>query len=243
MCTVIVYDRLFEQSKLLVAANRDEKKDRPAAGPRLRQGDGAHVLAPEDLKEGGTWIGINQFGLFAALTNRFGATAAPGGLSRGQLVLQALTHRTAEAAQAHIAALDLTTISGFHLLLWDPNDARLVINTVEASELRTLPPGIHVVTERSFGAADSLREAHLQRTLEKVPAAPLSTDSLAELLRHRADDGINGVTVDVPEWNYGTRSSTILTLGDAPRYLHAEGPPDQVPFADHSDDLRALLGS
>ena len=70
MCTLIVLHRCFADAELLVAANRDEYLDRPAELPALRVWNGRTVLAPRDARAGGTWLGMNDAGLFAALTNR-----------------------------------------------------------------------------------------------------------------------------------------------------------------------------
>ena len=87
MCTLIVLHRCFAEAPLVLAANRDEFLDRPAEKPTLRQSGSRTVLAPRDLRAGGTWLGLNDAGLFAALTNRpcgdprsVAPIAGPGGL-------------------------------------------------------------------------------------------------------------------------------------------------------------------
>ena len=55
---------------LVLAANRDEYLDRAAEKPTLRRSGNRTVLAPRDLQAGGTWLGLNDAKLFAALTNR-----------------------------------------------------------------------------------------------------------------------------------------------------------------------------
>ena len=90
MCTLIVLHRCFADAELLVAANRDEYLDRPAEPPALRRWNGRTVLAPRDVRAGGTWLGLNDAGVFAALTNRPNATPDPTRRSRGLLVVDAL---------------------------------------------------------------------------------------------------------------------------------------------------------
>ncbi len=70
MCTLIVLHRCIEATALVVAANRDEFFERPAEGPALRHTAHGKVLAPRDAQAGGTWLGLNEHGLFAAITNR-----------------------------------------------------------------------------------------------------------------------------------------------------------------------------
>ncbi len=81
MCTLIVLHRCVPGRPLVVAANRDEFLERPAEGPALRRiGDG-RIMAPLDLEAGGTWLGLNERGVFAGLTNlRSSEDFGPGGI-------------------------------------------------------------------------------------------------------------------------------------------------------------------
>ena len=69
MCTLIVLHRCVPGRPLVVAANRDEFLDRPAEGPALRSSRTGPIVAPRDLKAGGTWVGVSARGVFAGLTN------------------------------------------------------------------------------------------------------------------------------------------------------------------------------
>ena len=68
MCTLIAIHRRIPGAPLVVAANRDEFLDRPTEGPAVRDGDPAPVLAPRDVRAGGTWLGLGAHGVFAAVT-------------------------------------------------------------------------------------------------------------------------------------------------------------------------------
>ena len=70
MCTLIALFRCFDGAPLVVAANRDEFHDRPAEGPALRWTEAGAIVAPHDVRAGGTWLGLNAAGVFAAVTNR-----------------------------------------------------------------------------------------------------------------------------------------------------------------------------
>lgn len=69
MCTLIVLHRCVAGSPLVVAANRDEFLDRPAEGLAIRQRAAGSILSPLDLEAGGTWLGLNERGVFVGLTN------------------------------------------------------------------------------------------------------------------------------------------------------------------------------
>ena len=105
MCTLIVLHRCVPGSPLVIAANRDEYLDRPATPPALREDLGAgRVAAPVDERAGGTWLGLNAAGLFAAITNRPTRRPDPTRRSRGLLVLDALAEGDEAAAPAAEAA-------------------------------------------------------------------------------------------------------------------------------------------
>jgi uncharacterized protein with NRDE domain len=76
---------------LLLAANRDEKLDRPSRPPGCHWIDQPDVLGGLDVLAGGTWLAINRAGVVAAVLNRLGSLGpAPGKRSRGVLPLLAL---------------------------------------------------------------------------------------------------------------------------------------------------------
>lgn len=240
MCTLIVGFRLWPDLPLVVAANRDEDLDRPAAAPTARVIDDVRILAPTDLRAGGTWIGVNAFGVFVGLTNRFGLWPDASRASRGQLVISALTARSAAAAFAKLRALSPNAHNGFHLVLADRQDAFLITNDTTNLSAKSLPPGWHIVTERSFGAAATQREPLIRHAIAgQGPSIP-PDQRLQEMLSMTAPDGFEGVLVNVPAHNYGTRSSTIIRLpnNEPLVFLHADGPPDVTPFRDYSALLR-----
>jgi uncharacterized protein with NRDE domain len=236
MCTVLIAFQAFSDHPLHIAANRDEQLDRPAQTFTMRAGRPS-IFAPRDLEAGGTWIGVNEHGLVAAITNRFGANSGDSRRSRGELVMLALTHADVARASAAIGALDPREYNGFHLTVASVARAETVWSDGESISTAVRQPGLHVVTERSFGAADSPREHWLEDRL-KVVSSP---DEFDRLLLHEADDGFNGTLVAVPEMNYGTRSSTIVKLGDTPELLHAHGRPDEASYTDFSGQIRKLL--
>lgn len=103
---------------LLIAANRDEFFDRPTAAlHRWTLPEGTDVLAGRDLRDGGTWLGVNAGGRVAMLTNVRSAQPVPGTRSRGELVTRWLQgHLDWDALQAGI---DPHAYGGFNLVVGD----------------------------------------------------------------------------------------------------------------------------
>lgn len=219
MCTLIVAHRALADTPLLVGNNRDERYERPAAPARWWRPEpgGPRIWAPQDLEAGGTWIGLSERGVFASLTNRFGASVQGAHRSRGEVVLEALMHPDPAAAAEVLADWDPTSLNPFHLVVADRDQAHLVWHDGQRLHHEALAPGVHVVTERSLGAADSAREDYVREQVDALLAAgALGPSALRELLGTRRGLGLDDVKVDVPPWNYGTRASTIIELGAAP---------------------------
>ena len=237
VCTLIVATRAWTATPLVVAANRDELLARPSLGPALRDLGGQRLLAPADGQAGGTWIALNQHGVFGALTNRHVGAPDSGRRSRGEIVPVALGAQSAREAAVRVASLDHCAYNPFHVVVADRWSAWLVwSDDGHPAAPSALSPGVHVVTERSFGAAPTAREPLLRRALEAVPrGAPPPDGALASLLATHAPDG---VCVHRESLGYGTRSATIVRLGlgcDDVTWRHAEGPPCAAPFSDVSD--------
>src|SRR6185369_12562384 len=96
MCTVVILRRPGATWPTLIAANRDERQDRPWSPPGPHWPDRPEVVAGLDHLAGGSWLGINAHGLAAAILNRQGTLGpADGKRSRGELVLEALDHADA----------------------------------------------------------------------------------------------------------------------------------------------------
>src|SRR5436309_15463583 len=64
-----LYLRRLDKCPLIVAANRDEHYDRASAAPGL-YGSNPAIFAGKDLLAGGTWLGVNEYGLLVGILNR-----------------------------------------------------------------------------------------------------------------------------------------------------------------------------
>lgn len=245
MCTLIIAVSMWSSAPLVIAANRDEDLHRPTEDPSVRDNDGVLVLAPRDVRAGGTWLGVNAFGVFAGLTNRFTPSPNPDARSRGQLVLDALRSSSASDAADAVSLSPPTVHNPFHLVIADTTSAHLVWNDGRTLSRHRLQPGMHIVTERSLGAAPSKRLELLPKLIRPLATPALPTlDTWRRVLAHRDNPPLEGVNVLDAARNYGTRSSTVVQLSDDPQrlaFFHAPGPPDETPYAAFSTKLRELL--
>lgn len=117
MCTVTWF---YAQDEYHLMSNRDELHTRlPAYPPTIHKQGRVQFIAPIDADAGGTWIGVNQFGITLCLLNRYHDPVIQRQdpyTSRGLLVMEQLECSSLSSLREHIARLDLTQFKPFTLL-------------------------------------------------------------------------------------------------------------------------------
>jgi len=235
VCTVIVLLRPGHAWPVLIAANRDERLDRPWDAPGEYWPEQPGVVAGRDRLGGGTWMAMRG-GLIAAVLNRPGSLGpAPGKLSRGGLPLMAVEHGSAAAAASALLALDGTAYRSFNMVVADRYSTCFIRGLgYGRPEGWKLPPGLHVVTAHDPNDPDSPRaRAQLPRFTAAATPDPARGDWTAwqALLADRS--GVPEAALNVlPRDGFGTVCSSLVGLpaGGAPVWLFAAGPPDQAAF-------------
>jgi uncharacterized protein with NRDE domain len=251
VCTLIALNRCIPGASLVIAANRDEFLDRPSEGPALRPTPRGAIAAPLDVKAGGTWLGMNGAGVFAALTNRPCAEPDPQRRSRGLLVTDSLGWGTAAEAveQLAIPSWKPESYNPFNLFVADADDAFLISFDGEARCV-ALAPGAHVIGNSDPAAPRTAKLAALDREVGNAAREPADRvlDILAEICRsHRGNGDVLGDTC-VHAGAYGTRSSTLLRIGETSEddvLRYADGPPCCTGYEDFTPllcDLRRESG-
>ena len=219
MCTLIALYRNVPGRWLVVAANRDEYRDRPSEEPAVRTGRDIPWLAPMDIRAGGTWLGLSRKGVFAALTNLRDPNPDPARQSRGHVVADCLQmHSAAEAADG-LMAIKPGTHNPFNAFVADREGAYLVTYRGEP-RLQSLEAGVHVVgnieprkrpsPEVSLSKVDRVRD-HAER-IAGLPESEV-VDGLADLCRAHSPESspLDDVCVHAGD-SYGTRSSVLIEL-------------------------------
>ncbi len=159
MCTLALYFRVFPGCPLLVAANRDERYDRPSLPPYLWDSKPA-IVAGKDLSAGGTWLGVNERGLLVGILNRRPTTAAkPDHRSRGLLCLDLLRLQSARGACSFMQR-HRELYPPFTAVFADSKEAWVAFNLEERIERTLLNPGLHVFS--STGLHDEQSEKKLR---------------------------------------------------------------------------------
>lgn len=171
MCTLVILRRSEHTWPMVIGANRDEMIDRPALPPGRHWPDRAEIVAGLDLLAGGSWLGVNDWGVAAAVLNRHGSLGpAAGRRSRGELVLEALDHADAVAAAAALAHLDPAAYRSFNLIVADNRDAFWLRHSGTGRiETRPLGEGLSLI---AAGDADEMATPRLALARPRFRAAP-----------------------------------------------------------------------
>ena len=244
MCLLALLYRAVDGAPLLVAANREEYFDRPFLPPHV-QGEKRRFLAGLDVRAGGTWLGVNDAGLVAAVTNRPKTKVPAQPRSRGLLCRELLEFATAADAADH-ARREL--LGGYYAgANYVVADARFGSIFEAGDDLVETPltPGLHLVTN---GSANDRHDSRQELAREMFAAAAVSDVASFLVTARRVcmqgpDAQSRSIIVRLPE--RGTVSSTLLAItahADEAVCHFAPGPPDVTPYQDYTSELRRLLG-
>ena len=222
MCIISLAWLAHPRWKLIAVSNRDELHERPA-DPLARWSDNNHILAGRDIKAGGTWLGISEYGRFAAITNR-----SEFGLPNSNLVSRGDILRDFLNGKGTYANLDMQQFSDFNpfnLLTVTNNELHIHTNRPHSLS-KKLASGIYGL---SNGPIDSLwpKSGHLNNSLaEWMQGQSDDPQALLEILTsqevYHAQDSEKDKGRNLPEPKnsgificgriYGTRCSTVVAI-------------------------------
>ena len=230
MCLVALAIDTSRRFPLVIASNRDEFFNRPAA--RLawwtpRAGAPA-ILSGRDLDSGGTWLGLTAPGRLALLTNvRGGLSADPTAPSRGRVVPEWLA--TTEPAGHFWMRTALSGHNGFNLIAADFRAGECFWASNTAAHPQRLERGVYGLSNAGLDSPWPKVDA-LKARLAAALAASASVDELAlqlfDALADRRLAPVQGLPntgipparehqlsaafIRTPDLAYGTRCSTLV---------------------------------
>lgn len=228
VCLTLFAWRVHPEYRLVVASNRDEFHYRAAEPLHWWADRHERIAAGRDVSGGGTWLGVDAAGRFAAVTNvRQGvAVADPTMRSRGELPVEFLAG--AQPPAAHVAGLDGAAYQGFNLLVADADELWWASNR-SADAPQAVSAGVHGLSNAALDTdwpkvrdgvagltdllpADDGSAAATERYLDlladtrRAPWRLLPRTGVPRLSERR----LSARFVDMGE--YGTRSSTVLRI-------------------------------
>ena len=230
MCLIAIAWQTHPRYALVVAANRDEWRARPAE-PAHFWSDRPEILAGRDEQAGGTWLGIARNGRFAAVTNfRDPSDVRATARSRGELVTSFLSSRDEPRAFLEKIALVAREYNGFNLIAGDGSSLFYYGSTQR--ELSAIAPGVHALSNHTLDEPwpkVTRARAALDAALHASDAAA-DAESLGPPLFAMLSDRSAAPDAELPDtgvglaWerrlspplivgaDYGTRVSTVLVV-------------------------------
>lgn len=243
MCTLAFYFQTFSQYPIIAAANRDESLTRPSATPHQLWSN-PWIYGGQDLLAGGTWLGISEHGILAAVLNRHtGRPADPRCRSRGILCLEALKYASVRQAVDFVNTQSPHDYNPFNLVIADHTEAYVIHAHAPRLEIKPLGPGFHLLTNYNLNDPSCPRT---QRSLSDFARlVPLNGDhqprfseisaQLHPILATHAPDPDPRASVCIHLDGYGTCSSTILAYSLLERrylYTFATGSPCRSTYSE-----------
>jgi hypothetical protein len=240
MCLAVLAFKIDPAQPVLLGANRDEYYDRESRPPAVA-GKTVRLIAGTDLRAGGTWLGVNEYGLTVCLTNRHtGHGEESVRRSRGELCRMALEERGAEAAVTRIEqVVKRHRYNAFNLLVIAP-DACVSITDWPYFAATPVGPGWHVLGNTWL---DDVADVRVRRVDHLLAAGTDMLGNLAgrccfleQLCRDHGEHNQPGSdTLCMHGRTAGTRSSSIIGVAKSGRvlvYRHCEGPPCRSAYVD-----------
>ena len=233
MCLIIVAWKARDDLPLIVAANRDEWRDRPAE-PAHWWPDHPELLAGRDLRAGGTWMGVTRGGRFAAVTNfRDPGERRSTALSRGGLVTEYLLGTSSPPEYLAGLAPRASDYNGFNLIL-GAGESLWYFGSREGFA-RAIEPGVHGLSnhllDEPWPKVVRGREAMRSSMADSDPASAMFA-ALADA-RDAGDETLPDTGVGIA-WerrlaaalitgeDYGTRCSTVISFASDGRVRFEE---------------------
>ncbi len=225
MCLAVIAINARPGLPLLLAANRDEFHQRPAAaaGPWPGHPD---VIAGRDLAGGGTWLGITRQGRYALLTNyRDPAYVLPDAPSRGELVLQYLTGQASPADYLAQVLAHGERYNGFNLIVGNADGAWYGGNRAAEPRPQRLADGVHGLSnhllDTPWPKLTRTRDAVADLLASDPAPAPAALFAVLGDRRGAPDEALpdTGVGIErermlaspfIVSPTYGTRCSTVI---------------------------------
>ncbi|HSW38061.1 MAG TPA: NRDE family protein [Acidobacteriota bacterium] len=234
MCLILVAVDAHPNYRVVIAANRDEFYDRPAA-PASFWPEASKLLAGRDLRAGGTWLGVTRTGRMAALTAyrdpEVNRAAAP---SRGILVSGFLLGREEPVHYLEQISANAHRYNGFNLIVG--RDGKFHYYSNRASGIRELGPGIHGLSNHLLDTPWPKVEKGRQALHALLTGESICPEDLFHFLLDRTDvpdeclpeTGVglqmermlSPVFISSP--GYGTRASTVILLDRTGRVTFIE---------------------
>ena len=229
MCLIAIAWQAHRHLPLVIVANRDEFYQRETLAMHYWP-DQPGLLAGRDLQAGGTWLGVNQRGRFAAITNVRETAPQNTSTSRGNLPgLWLNTHLTSSELLKTLEQ-SASLYSGYNVLFGDQTQLIWASNRgPKGFEHRHLASGIYGLGNASLNTPWPKLRLAKQRLAKQLQLDQPSLEDFSWVTADTCtqDDLSNFAPTDMEEswlralsaqWiktpTYGTRAQTLITMNN-----------------------------
>jgi uncharacterized protein with NRDE domain len=225
VCLILFTYGQYPDYPVVIAANRDEFYNRPTAPADYWQ-DTPHILAGRDLQKGGTWLGVDNQGRIAAITNyRDPSADKTDAKSRGSLVLDFLLQQQPASDYLSRYQSELHRYNGFNLLAYDTSGFYCLSSL--SGEIQSLSAGLYGISNDLLDASwPKVKKGKIELGRLLNAGKPVNVDDIFIILADRSvfADALlpdTGIGLDwerilspifVNSQTYGTRSSTVVMI-------------------------------
>jgi uncharacterized protein with NRDE domain len=234
MCLIVFAYQVHPQYPLVLVANRDEYYQRPTR-PAMWWPEVPGMLAGRDLQAGGTWLGVNASGGWAAVTNFREGSSRPASRTRGELVSGFLgQHRTTPINYVTPLVENGQQYGGYNLIAGNLTEAAYHSN--RGSAPLSLKPGAFTLSNHLLNTPWPKSEQGRFKLEHVLRQQTLTVESLLTVLADREpfDDhhlphtGV-GLAMErllsppfIAGEDYGTRCTTVLLVSRSGEVIFAE---------------------
>jgi uncharacterized protein with NRDE domain len=226
MCTVVIHRNNSNIYPVLVGQVRDEIVSRPWLSPNRHWADKPHILAGLDLISYGSWLGLNNNGLFCCLVNGIGTCTQnyTTGISRGHLVVDTLQYNNAQMAKSFLSENNKLSIQkDFFLIVATVDEAFCCINEKGNISFCDIPLGTSMITNYGLNNPDCIRTNKflipLSKVMTKIKPELNQWVSLIKLLQIKSEpnDIRTGIHIPLNNNGFGSLSSSLIALHRDPK--------------------------
>ncbi|MFT5707708.1 MAG: hypothetical protein ACI9ES_002008 [Oceanospirillaceae bacterium] len=228
MCLITFSYRQHDQYPFILVANRDEFFERPSKAMHYWPNH-TDILAGQDLKLQGTWLGLHRSGRFSAVTNfrRVTNNAQQQPLSRGQLITDFLLSSTSAGPYLRGAQKSVSEYGLYNLLAADSSGLYFSSNQDpmhQDSYGRALTAGLYGLCNASLDTPWPKLLSAKQQLAQLLLKDDISMDSLQSLLNDpkpfdlellpdtgiakKFEQALSSQFINLE--SYGTRAKTII---------------------------------